>query len=95
MDKQMSEQTEYFVNNLNLRVSPKGLIVEVYKMKDDPPRQDLVSDLPEWVFRSALTIWFEEGHATLHGAVAGEKIKYELMSELNESASCTVSEKIE
>jgi hypothetical protein len=83
----MSEQTEYFVNNLNLRVSPKGLIVEVYKMTDNPPRQDLVSDLPEWAFRSALTIWLLEGHATLQGAIAGEKIKYELMSELNESGS--------
>lgn len=83
----MSEQTEYFVNNLNLRVSPKGLIVEVYKMTDNPPRQDLLSDLPEWVFRSALTIWLEEGNATVQGAVAGEKIKYELMSELKESSS--------
>lgn len=82
----MSEQNEFFVNKLNLRVSPKGMIVEVYKT-DNPPRQDLVSDLPEWVFRSALTIWLEEGNATVQGAVAGEKIKYELMSELKERSS--------
>jgi hypothetical protein len=79
----MAGSLEYFVNNLSLSISPKGLVVEVHELKDEPPRYDKVTDLPDWIFRSSLAIWFKEGEASLYQrAIAGEKIKNELMMEL-------------
>ncbi len=79
----MAQSAEYFVHNLSLRVSEKGLVVHVHEMKKDPPRYDKVTDLPDWVFRSALAIWFKEGETSMyHCALAGEKIKTNLMLDL-------------
>lgn len=76
----MSQLSEYFVNNFNLRLSSKGFVVQVKEMKENPPRHDQLADLPKWIFRSNLAIWFLEGDSSMHRcAVAGEKVKNELM----------------
>ncbi|HSE43675.1 MAG TPA: hypothetical protein VLH08_23135 [Acidobacteriota bacterium] len=79
----MTQLSEYFVNNFNLRLSSKGLVVQVKEMNGNPPRRDQLEDLPDWIFRSNLAIWFLEGDSSIYRrAVAGEKVKHELMMEL-------------
>jgi hypothetical protein len=79
----MAGSLEYFVNNLSLSISPKGFLVEVHEMTNEPPRYDKVTDLPDWIFRSSLAIWFKKGDASLYQcAIEGDKIKNELMMEL-------------
>ena len=88
----MAELSQYFVNNLELRIFPKGLVVQVQEMNEDPPRQNTLMDLPEWVFQSTLAIWFLDGDESLYNrAIAGEKIKNSLMMKLPEIRTKSIS----
>jgi hypothetical protein len=72
----------YFINRLALEVHPGGYLVQITVLDSDPPRQDQVSDLPEWVFRSRLAIWFVQGEGSIYDrAQAGDLIKKELFLE--------------
>lgn len=76
----MANVSQYFVNGLILRISHKGLVIQVNEMKEDPPREDRLSDLPDWIFRSARAIWLADSDAPLYRrAIAGERIKNKLM----------------
>jgi len=77
----MLESTQYYINRLVLQVSNKGLVVQVHEASDDLPRQDRLSDLPDWAFHSPSVIWFADGETNMYGrALAGEEIKKELMA---------------
>ena len=77
----MTNVSQYFVNGLILRISPKSLLIQVDENKEHPPREDRLSDLPDWIFRSSRAIWLADSDAPLdRRAAAGEKIKKKLMS---------------
>jgi hypothetical protein len=79
----MTNVSHYFVNGLILRISHKSLLIQVNENKGNPPRDDRLSDLPDWIFRSSRAIWLADSDAPLHRrAAAGEKIKKKLMSVL-------------
>jgi hypothetical protein len=80
----MGNISQYFVNGLILRISHKSFLIQVDEVKENPPRQDRLSDLPDWIFRSSRAIWLANSEAPLHSrAVAGEKIKKRLMTVLS------------
>jgi hypothetical protein len=77
----MLESTKYYINHLILQISKKGMLVEVYETDNDLPRQDRLSDLPDWVFYSRNAIWLGDNTTDMYGrALEGELIKKELMN---------------
>ncbi|MCI0447621.1 hypothetical protein L0152_30955 [bacterium] len=79
----MANVSQYFVNGLILRISDKSLLIQVDENKGNPPREDRLTDLPDWIFRSSRAIWLADSDAPLYRrAAAGEKIKQKLMSVL-------------
>ena len=79
----MANVSQYFINGLILRISHKSLLIQVDENRGNPPHEDRLSDLPDWIFRSSRAIWLANSDAPLHRrAVAGEKIKHKLMSVL-------------
>jgi hypothetical protein len=78
----MANVSQYFVNGLILRISHKSLLIQVDESKENPPRQDRLSDLPDWIFRSSRAIWLADSDAPLdRRAIAGEKIKKILLTQ--------------
>jgi hypothetical protein len=78
----MGNISQYFVNGLILRISQKSLLIQVDEIKENPPREDRLSDLPDWIFRSSRAIWLANSDAPLYRrAVAGEKIKQKLLTQ--------------
>jgi hypothetical protein len=79
----MANVSQYFVNGLILRISQKSLLIQVDESKGNPPHEDRLTDLPDWIFRSSRAIWLADSEAPLfRRAAAGEKIKKKLMSVL-------------
>jgi hypothetical protein len=78
----MANVSQYFVNGLILRVSQKSLLIQVDENKGNPPHEDRLSDLPDWIFRSSRAIWLADSDAPLdRRAAAGEKIKQKLLTQ--------------
>ena len=76
----MANVSQYFINGLILRISHKSLLIQVDENKGNPPHEDRLSDLPDWIFRSARAIWLADSDAPLNlRAAAGEKIKQKLL----------------
>ena len=76
----MANVSQYFVNGLILRISHKSLLIQVDVNKGNPPHEDRLSDLPDWIFRSSRAIWLADSDAPLdRRAAAGEKIKQKLL----------------
>jgi hypothetical protein len=78
----MLTSVKYHIKGLVLKVSNKGLVVQVQETKQQQ-NQNQLSDLPEWMFYSPNAIWLADGDNSLYDrAMAGEQIKMKLLSEM-------------
>jgi hypothetical protein len=78
----MANVSQYFVNGLILRISHKSLLIQVDENRGNPPHENRLSDLPDWIFRSSRAIWLADSDAPLdRRAAAGEKIKQKLLTQ--------------
>ena len=74
--------SEFFIGCLKLDVIDNAYLVEVSYV-DAPPRQDRLSDLPEWALSSKNAIWFvRENESILKRARNGEQIREDLLCAL-------------
>ena len=78
----MLESVKYHIKGLILKVSNKGLVVQVQETKQQQ-NQNQLSDLPDWMFYSPSAIWLADGSSSLYDrAMAGEEIKMKILSEM-------------
>jgi len=78
----MSSTAHFHIHGLHLIVHPKSYTVEV-KSEEPAGKEDLVEDLPNWIFDSRQAIWFSDKAATyFESAMFGDRIKEKLLREV-------------
>ena len=77
----MAAETYYYLNGFQLTVHQESYLVYVHPWTGKAPRQDELSDLPDWILHSHSAIWLcDEDGSLYRRAIDGDRIKEQILT---------------